>query len=98
MSNSLIATVLYLDIGWAGLSICCTSIMLTVLFPVRPDVQAHLAINCVIGGVVLVIVLARLFARQFMGAGIGLDDLLIVCATVSIRGAMGLSATRTDNG
>jgi hypothetical protein len=57
--------------------------MLTVLFPVRPDVQAHLVINCVIGGVVFVVVVARLIARQFMGAGIGLDDLLIVCTTVS---------------
>jgi len=57
--------------------------MLSVKFPVRPDVQAHLVINCVIGCVVFIIVVARLVARKFMGAGVGLDDLLIACALVS---------------
>jgi hypothetical protein len=67
---------------WA--SVLPNVVMMFVKFPVRPDVQAHLVINCVIGAVVLLTVIARLVARKFMGSGIGLDDLLIVCALVSI--------------
>lgn len=51
-----------------------------VAFPVRPDVKTHLVVNCLVGFIVLVIVAARLVARQFMGTGLGLDDYLIVCA------------------
>lgn len=54
-----------------------------IAFPVRPDVKAHLVINCVIGFVVFIVVSARLIARKFMGTGLGLDDYFIVCALVS---------------
>ncbi|KAH9909476.1 hypothetical protein F4778DRAFT_711631 [Xylariomycetidae sp. FL2044] len=54
--------------------------MESITLSVRPDVRAHLVINCVVGFLVLFIVSARLFARKYMGAGIGLDDILIVCA------------------
>jgi hypothetical protein len=53
---------------------------------VHADVQLHLVINIIIGCIVFVTVAARLAARHWLGAGIGLDDILIVASLVSTTG------------
>lgn len=65
-----------------------------VYFPVHNDVQLHLAVNIIIGCIVFVTVGARLAARHWLGAGIGLDDILIVVSLVSTTG---VPTQRTDD-
>jgi hypothetical protein len=52
-------------------------------FPTTTAVKAHLAINCIIATLMVIIVSLRIWSRIYSKAGLGWDDGLILVAMVS---------------
>ncbi|KAH9906201.1 hypothetical protein F4778DRAFT_724959 [Xylariomycetidae sp. FL2044] len=48
-----------------------------VPYPIKPDVKAHLALNCVVATLMVIIVSLRLWSRIYLKAGLGWDDAFI---------------------
>lgn len=62
--------------------------------PLKPEIQAHIAAESVVHFIVLLVVGLRFFSRSFLGAGLGIDDLMIFFAVLTSSAVYGLIIAR----
>jgi hypothetical protein len=60
------------------------------MMPLKPEVRGHIIVESVMQFLVFVVVGLRFYSRRFLGAGIGIDDLIILLSALLSAVVFGL--------
>ncbi|KAH7323231.1 hypothetical protein B0I35DRAFT_500090 [Stachybotrys elegans] len=58
--------------------------------PLKPETLAHVVAECIVHGIVFIVVALRIYCRMYLGSGVGMDDYMIIAATLLSTVLLGL--------